>query len=178
MTTDDPLSRSNPYRRSKPSMVTVPRDTEEAGGQSGHIQALRSSVVLARSPTVKNLDQGNLQEQSTLEVEAKQGHSLSWEKLNVKINHEGKDKVLLKNLTGQTYPTQITAVMGSSGAGKTTLLKAFTGRGAYEGTICLDHEPVDTNSLEVQRKIAFVESKETVRLPSAVLAHVLRQHSQ
>lgn len=41
---------------------------------------------------------------------------------------KGKNKHLLRSVTGKLYPGRVSAVMGPSGAGKTTFLSALTGK--------------------------------------------------
>ncbi|MED6184984.1 ABC transporter G member 28 [Stylosanthes scabra] len=43
---------------------------------------------------------------------------------------KGKNKHLLRSVTGKLYPGRVSAVMGPSGAGKTTFLSALTGKAA------------------------------------------------
>lgn len=81
------------------------------------------------------------------------GHALAWNKVTVKKG----GKIILDRLSGESKPTQITAVIGHSGSGKTTLLRALAGRGTFSsGNIAFNGALVNPTDLNYQQALAFV----------------------
>ncbi|GAA6032631.1 hypothetical protein JCM8097_004852 [Rhodosporidiobolus ruineniae] len=72
------------------------------------------------------------------------------------VQVDGKDKLLLDNVTALVKPGALTALMGASGAGKTTLLDTVSQRkttGKVEGSFLIDGKPLGS---DFARKCAFV----------------------
>ena len=94
------------------------------------------------------------------------GHQLGFDAvtLSTKATSKKPSRVILHSLTSSFEPRSLTAVMGPSGSGKTSLLKILTGRVGrnssgldFKGVIVLDGAVVDPTSIEVRKKIAYVE---------------------
>ncbi|KAI8322724.1 P-loop containing nucleoside triphosphate hydrolase protein [Martensiomyces pterosporus] len=84
---------------------------------------------------------------------------LSWSNLNydVKTKQHGVRRIL-HDISGQVYPGELVAIMGSSGAGKTTLLNVLAGRvqgGRLYGDIKFNGMPRNPHTFK--RMLAFVE---------------------
>ncbi|KAJ2071998.1 hypothetical protein GGH13_002985 [Coemansia sp. S155-1] len=84
---------------------------------------------------------------------------LSWSNLNydVKTKQHGVRRIL-NDISGQIYPGELVAIMGSSGAGKTTLLNVLAGRvqgGRLYGDIKFNGATRDPHTFK--RMLAFVE---------------------
>ncbi|KAJ1823779.1 hypothetical protein LPJ60_001284 [Coemansia sp. RSA 2675] len=84
---------------------------------------------------------------------------LSWANLNydVKTKQHGVRRIL-SDISGQIYPGELVAIMGSSGAGKTTLLNVLAGRvqgGRLYGDIKFNGTTRDPHTFK--RMLAFVE---------------------
>ncbi|KAJ1963392.1 hypothetical protein GGI12_002078, partial [Dipsacomyces acuminosporus] len=84
---------------------------------------------------------------------------LSWKNLNydVKAPQKGVRRIL-HDISGNVYPGELVAIMGSSGAGKTTLLNVLSGRiqgGRLYGDIKFNGAP--RNPSTFKRMLAYVE---------------------
>ncbi|GAA5971047.1 hypothetical protein JCM11641_004124 [Rhodosporidiobolus odoratus] len=99
----------------------------------------------------------------------KDSATFTFEKVRYSVMVDGKEKLLLNDISGVVRPGRLTALMGGSGAGKTTLLETVAQRkttGKVEGAFLIDGKPLDA---EFARKVAFCmqadvhESLATVR---------------
>lgn len=88
-------------------------------------------------------------------VKTDEGIVLQWRSVNYSVTKKGKGgapdvKVILDNLSGDTFPGRLLALMGPSGSGKTSLLNALAfrvpkGPGAgISGAIYADGALVET----------------------------------
>ncbi|CAI9759755.1 unnamed protein product [Fraxinus pennsylvanica] len=79
------------------------------------------------------------------------------------VSLKGKNKNLLRSVTGKIRPGRITAVMGPSGAGKTTFLSALAGKTVgcmVTGTILVNGKSVSIHSY--RRIVGFVPQDDIV----------------
>mmetsp|Transcript_39091 Transcript_39091/g.44575 ORF Transcript_39091/g.44575 Transcript_39091/m.44575 type:complete len:980 (+) Transcript_39091:87-3026(+) len=101
---------------------------------------------------------------------------ISWHCLSVTIKegwNGGKEKKIVKELSGVAMSGKLTAIIGESGAGKTTLLKALSGRGPVSsGEVLLDGEKIETSSYEFKKRIGFVARDGTFEPTATVLEAV------
>ncbi|KAK6837992.1 hypothetical protein PG987_006273 [Apiospora arundinis] len=84
------------------------------------------------------------------------------------VHHEGKEKQLLKNVSGYVKPGQLVALMGSSGAGKTTLMDVLAQRkdsGRIEGSIMVNGKP---QGISFQRTTGYCEQNDVHEPTSTV----------
>eukprot|EP01103_Thecamoeba_quadrilineata_P018866 TRINITY_DN7420_c0_g1_i1.p1 TRINITY_DN7420_c0_g1~~TRINITY_DN7420_c0_g1_i1.p1 ORF type:complete len:656 (-),score=111.76 TRINITY_DN7420_c0_g1_i1:206-2122(-) len=83
--------------------------------------------------------------------------SLSWDNLTYTVKIKGKDKQLVKNVSGSVSSGQLLAIMGPSGAGKTTMLNMLAYRlppKAISGLVLVNGNEVDR--LRYKRISGFV----------------------
>ncbi|KAJ1738278.1 hypothetical protein LPJ68_005678 [Coemansia sp. RSA 1086] len=86
------------------------------------------------------------------------GALLSWSNLNYDVKVKDGMRRVLHNISGEIYPGELVAIMGSSGAGKTTLLNVLAGRvqgGRLYGDIQFNGAKRDPHTFK--RMLAFVE---------------------
>ena len=79
--------------------------------------------------------------------------------LSLKSNH----KVVLKNVTGEFFHSQLIAIMGPSGCGKSTFLNTLSGRAYYghkKGVMQINHK--DDTLLNHRKSVGFVPQEDTV----------------
>lgn len=84
------------------------------------------------------------------------------------VHHEGKEKQLLRDVSGYVKPGQLVALMGASGAGKTTLMDALSQRkdsGRLEGSIMVNGKP---QGITFQRDTGYCEQND-VHEPTATV---------
>ncbi|KAJ1813043.1 hypothetical protein LPJ56_003600 [Coemansia sp. RSA 2599] len=83
---------------------------------------------------------------------------LSWSNLNYDVKTKQGSRRLLHDISGNVYPGELVAIMGSSGAGKTTLLNVLSGRvqgGRLYGDIKFNGTKRDPHKFK--RMLAYVE---------------------
>lgn len=99
------------------------------------------------------------------------GHFLSWDNVDMKVSRKKNDTLhILRGVSGQTKPSELTGIMGESGSGKTSLLEILAGRLTsnstrrtdIKGSICMDGKRIDPTSVAFQRRIAYAEQRETL----------------
>lgn len=99
------------------------------------------------------------------------------------VQHGGKEKQLLQNVSGFVRPGKLVALMGSSGAGKTTLMDVLSQRkdsGRVEGHIKVNGKP---QGISFQRETGYCEQNDvheptsTVREALLFSARLRQEHS-
>uniref|UniRef100_A0A8H7NHW9 ABC transporter domain-containing protein n=1 Tax=Bionectria ochroleuca TaxID=29856 RepID=A0A8H7NHW9_BIOOC len=134
-------------------------ETDIESGSSDETQTFTHGI----SPT-----EGN-----THQMETHSGRTLAWDNLCLRIETDGKEKVLLDNLSGSVHPNQLTALMGVSGAGKTTLLNTLAGRidfGKVSGQLSIDGSPLPKS---FTRFMGYVQQQD-IHLPSQTVREALQ----
>ncbi|CAH0003728.1 unnamed protein product, partial [Clonostachys byssicola] len=134
-------------------------ETDMESGSSDETQVFTHGI----SPT-----EGN-----THQMETHSGRTLAWDKLCLGIETDGKEKVLLDNLSGSVHPNHLTALMGVSGAGKTTLLNTLAGRidfGKMSGQLSIDGSPLPKS---FTRFMGYVQQQD-IHLPSQTVREALQ----
>ncbi|VUC23822.1 unnamed protein product [Clonostachys rosea] len=109
----------------------------------------------------------------THQMETHSGRTLAWDNLCLRIETDGKERVLLDNLSGSVHPKHLTALMGVSGAGKTTLLNTLAGRidfGKMTGQISIDGSPLPKS---FTRFMGYVQQQD-INLPSQTVREALQ----
>ncbi|KAK7743073.1 hypothetical protein SLS62_010705 [Diatrype stigma] len=92
----------------------------------------------------------------------------TFKNINYFVHHEGKEKQLLRDVSGYVKPGQLVALMGASGAGKTTLMDALSQRkdsGRLEGSIMVNGKP---QGITFQRDTGYCEQND-VHEPTATV---------
>lgn len=92
----------------------------------------------------------------------------TFKNINYFVHHEGKEKQLLREVSGYVKPGQLVALMGASGAGKTTLMDALSQRkdsGRLEGSIMVNGKP---QGITFQRDTGYCEQND-VHEPTATV---------
>lgn len=83
--------------------------------------------------------------------------SFSARHLLVKVEHQGKEKILLDNVSFGVPEKSLVAVIGPSGSGKSTLLRALTGyRPADNGDVLYDGRNLYKQFAELRQRIGLV----------------------
>ncbi|CAH0026214.1 unnamed protein product [Clonostachys rhizophaga] len=140
-------------------------ETDVESGSSDETQVSTQGI----SPTQVN----------THQMETHSGRTLAWDNLCLRIETDGKEKVLLDNLsakpnvTGSVHPNHLTALMGVSGAGKTTLLNTLAGRidfGKVSGQLSIDDSPLPKS---FTRFMGYVQQQD-IHLPSQTVREALQ----
>ncbi|GAA5891653.1 hypothetical protein JCM6882_006157 [Rhodosporidiobolus microsporus] len=124
----------------------VPEKLSRVESKAHHLQAER---VLSRQAEDEHL------EEDVIEKNGKNLPTFTFEDVRYTVQVDGKDKVLLDNVTSLVKPGCLTALMGASGAGKTTLLDTVSQRkttGRVEGRFLIDGKPLGA---EFSRRCAF-----------------------
>lgn len=88
--------------------------------------------------------------------------TFTFENIDYFVHHEGKEKQLLRAVSGYVLPGQLVALMGSSGAGKTTLMDVLAQRkdsGRIEGSIMVRGPGLTLNHI-----LLIVHSRSTASL--------------
>ncbi|KAK7210850.1 hypothetical protein V2G26_018028 [Clonostachys chloroleuca] len=112
-------------------------------------------------------------EVNTHQMETHSGRTLAWDNLCLRIESDGKEKVLLDSLSGSVHPNHLTALMGVSGAGKTTLLNTLAGRidfGKMSGQLSIDGSPLPKS---FTRFMGYVQQQD-IHLPSQTVREALQ----
>ncbi|KAF3343674.1 putative membrane protein [Verticillium dahliae VDG2] len=89
------------------------------------------------------------------------------------VRHQGREKQLLKDVSGFVKPGQLVALMGSSGAGKTTLMDVLAQRkdgGRIEGSIMVNGKP---QGISFQRTTGYCEQNDVHEPTATVLESLL-----
>ncbi|GKZ00466.1 hypothetical protein MPSEU_000999100 [Mayamaea pseudoterrestris] len=111
-------------------------------------------------------------ERSTDPFAPREGKTLVWRNVNMKLAASGKEKerVLLDNVWGEVPAKETTAIMGPSGAGKSSLLNILAGRASSRGRLSissdirLNNYSVDPTNIEVRQYIAFVAQDDSLQV--------------
>ncbi|KAJ1723199.1 hypothetical protein LPJ53_002461 [Coemansia erecta] len=94
---------------------------------------------------------------------------LSWSNLNYDVKTKAGIRRVLHDISGEVYPGELVAIMGSSGAGKTTLLNVLSGRvqgGRLYGDIKFNGDK--RNPHNFKRMVAYVEQDDLLFAPLTV----------
>jgi ABC-type multidrug transport system ATPase subunit len=89
--------------------------------------------------------------------------SISSAKFDANTGKRGAiEKVILNNVSGAAFPSEVLALMGPSGSGKTSLLNALSGRSSYDsGVITINDKPMTGASMKrLMSKIAYVKQND------------------
>ncbi|KAK5681587.1 hypothetical protein LTS10_006120 [Elasticomyces elasticus] len=132
---------------------------------------------LASSNDVEKMA-GSSSSSSSSSSEAKEEVSVgetifTFENIDYFVQHEGKEKQLLRAVSGYVMPGQLVALMGSSGAGKTTLMDVLAQRkdsGRVEGSIMVNGKP---QGISFQRTTGYCEQNDVHEPTATVLESLL-----
>ncbi|KAJ2843231.1 hypothetical protein IWW36_005633, partial [Coemansia brasiliensis] len=108
------------------------------------------------------------------QTNSQNGALLSWSNLNYDVKVKDGMRRVLHNISGEIYPGELVAIMGSSGAGKTTLLNVLSGRvqgGRLYGDIQFNGARRDPHTFK--RMLAFVEQDDLMH-PLQTVKEALR----
>ena len=93
------------------------------------------------------------------------GISLTWKNLEFSVKVKGKQKRIVKSVSGGLTGGRLVAVLGPSGAGKTSLLNCVAGRtGVTSGTVSLDGRTVNTFSTSYRSRVAYVQQQDIIKI--------------
>ncbi|KAH7310719.1 ABC-2 type transporter-domain-containing protein [Stachybotrys elegans] len=98
--------------------------------------------------------------------------TFTFKNINYVVQHDGKPKQLLHDVSGYVKPGQLVALMGSSGAGKTTLMDVLAQRkdsGHIDGSIMVNGKP---QGVSFQRTTGYCEQND-VHEPTATVFEAL-----
>lgn len=159
----------------KISGAATPRSNIRIGPPRSGTATPRSGTATPRSGMqigpVTNEKPGLSRTSSRLAEEA-QGTTFTWKHLNYFVKAEGKDKQLLRDVSGYCQAGTITALMGSSGAGKTTLMDVLAARkseGTIEGEVKLNGHSLPVS---FQRTTGYCEQVD-IHLPTSTVREAL-----
>ena len=88
--------------------------------------------------------------------------SISSAKFDANTAKGSIEKVILNDVSGAAFPSEVLALMGPSGSGKTSLLNALSGRSAYDsGVITINDKPMTGAAMKrLMSKIAYVKQND------------------
>lgn len=140
--------------------TTITEGREISYLEIGMTAADRNTKLDDLEKTVRTADRS-----STGIYEVREGEAVQFQNIVLSTrngNPRQPPKEILRGITGQIPPQQVTAVMGPSGSGKTSLLKVITGRVGsrnynISGEVKFDGRLVDPTDMDVKHEIAYVE---------------------
>ncbi|RAH84602.1 ABC transporter-like protein [Aspergillus japonicus CBS 114.51] len=141
-----------------------PKSTASSSGSSGSSSATQSVTEPAASHALEKVE---------TDPPRKVARTFTFKEVSYFVPVAGKERQLLRDVSGYARPGQLTALMGASGAGKTTLLDTLAQRkntGRITGAMRLGGAPLDPS---FARSCGFVMQQD-VHEPNATVREALQ----
>jgi ATP-binding cassette subfamily G (WHITE) protein 2 len=128
-----------------PAKVPSVNDVEAGGEADGEGEAMGELLYRGSDTAGSSAEEGG-------------GSIVRWSNIAYSVvSKDGEKKQLLSSMSGEAFPGEILAVMGTSGAGKTTLLDVLAGRlhnGKLKGIVTVNGNLIDKTSF--RKKSGYV----------------------